>query len=278
MAAEGFAPAKINLTLHVTGQRPDGYHMLDSLVVFADIGDRLSIEPAEDLSLTVTGPMAAGVPSDGRNLVLKAAQFAGFAAGRIVLEKHLPAEAGIGGGSSDAAAMLRAVSQLTSAPVEAVASGAEALGADVPVCLAARATRMQNIGEQLSAVDELPVLHAVLVNPGLSVPTPAVFKALAQKENAAMPAELPDFKAASDMMPWLQTMRNDLEPAAISLHPGIGDVLHALAELPGARVVRMSGSGATCFALFAHRTQAEAAARRLGQKYPQWWVRPATLC
>jgi 4-diphosphocytidyl-2-C-methyl-D-erythritol kinase len=278
MAAEGFAPAKINLTLHVTGQRPDGYHMLDSLVVFADIGDRLSIEPAEDLSLTVTGPMAAGVPSDGRNLVLKAAQFAGFAAGRIVLEKHLPGEAGIGGGSSDAAAMLRAVSQLTGAPVEAVASGAEALGADVPVCLAARATRMQNIGEQLSAVDELPVLHAVLVNPGLSVPTPAVFKALAQKENAAMPAELPDFKAASDIMPWLQTMRNDLEPAAISLHPGIGDVLHALAELPGARVVRMSGSGATCFALFAHRTQAEAAARRLGQKYPQWWVRPATLC
>jgi 4-diphosphocytidyl-2-C-methyl-D-erythritol kinase len=278
MGVEGFAPAKINLTLHVTGQRPDGYHMLDSLVVFADIGDRLSIEPAEDLSLTVTGPMAAGVPSDGRNLVLKAAQFAGFSAGRVVLEKHLPAEAGIGGGSSDAAAMLRAVSQLTGAPVEAVASGAEALGADIPVCLAACATRMKNIGEQLSAVADLPVLHAVLVNPGLSVPTPAVFNALAQKENAAMPAEIPRFEAASDMMLWLQVMRNDLQPAALSLHPGIGTVLKALAELPGAGVVRMSGSGATCFALFAHRAQAEAAARRLEQKYPQWWVRPASLC
>ncbi|WP_083096076.1 4-(cytidine 5'-diphospho)-2-C-methyl-D-erythritol kinase [Pseudophaeobacter leonis] len=275
MGVEGFAPAKINLTLHVTGQRPDGYHMLDSLVVFADIGDRLRIEPAEDLSLTVTGPMAEGVPSDGRNLVLKAAQFAGFATGRVVLEKNLPAEAGIGGGSSDAAAMLRAVSQLTGAPVVA---GAEALGADIPVCLAARATRMQNIGEQLSGVPELPVLHAILVNPGLSVPTPAVFKALAQKDNAAMPAEIPRFETASDMMLWLQAMRNDLEPAALSLHPGIGTVLEALAELPGASVVRMSGSGATCFALFAHGAEAEEAALRLEQKYPDWWVRPATLC
>ncbi len=274
MRVEAFAPAKINLTLHVTGQRPDGYHELDSLVVFADIGDRLSIETAEDLSLTVTGPMAAGVPSDGRNLVLKAAQFAGFSAGRIVLEKNLPAQAGIGGGSSDAAAMLRAVSQLTGAPV---ASGVEALGADIPVCLAARATRMQNIGEQLSAVSDLPVLHAVLVNPGICVPTPAVFKALVKKGNAAMPAELPDFKAASDMMPWLQTMRNDLEPAAISLYSGIGDVLQALAELPGARVVRMSGSGATCFALFTGQAEAEDAALRLTQKYPDWWVQPATL-
>ncbi len=278
MGVEAFAPAKINLTLHVTGQRPDGYHLLDSLVVFADIGDRLSIEPAEDLSLTVTGPMAAGVPNDGRNLVLKAAQFAGFAAGRVVLEKNLPAEAGIGGGSSDAAAMLRAVSQLTGAPVAVVAAGAEALGADIPVCLAARATRMQNIGEQLSDIAELPVLHAVLVNPGLSVPTPAVFKALVKKENAAMPAEIPRFETASDMMLWLQVMRNDLEPAALSLHPGIGTVLEALAELPGASLVRMSGSGATCFALFARRAEAEAAALRLGQKYPDWWVRPATLC
>lgn len=275
MRVEAFAPAKINLTLHVTGQRPDGYHMLDSLVVFADVGDRLSVETADDLSLSVTGPMAKGVPSDGRNLVLKAAQIAGFSAGRIELEKNLPAEAGIGGGSSDAAAMLRAVSQLSGRPV---ASGGEALGADIPVCIVARATRMQNIGEQLSAIAELPVLHAVLVNPGISVPTPAVFRALVQKNNAAMPAEFPQFKTASDLMLWLQTMRNDLEAAAVSLHPGICDVLQALAELPGAGVVRMSGSGATCFALFAQRVEAEDAALRLGLKSPDWWVRPATLC
>jgi 4-diphosphocytidyl-2-C-methyl-D-erythritol kinase len=275
MRVEAFAPAKINLTLHVTGQRPDGYHMLDSLVVFADVGDRLSVETADDLSLSVTGPMAKGVPSDGRNLVLKAAQIAGFSAGRIVLEKNLPAEAGIGGGSSDAAAMLRAVSQLTGRPV---ASGGEALGADIPVCIAACATRMQNIGEQLSAIADLPVLHAVLVNPGISVPTPAVFRALVQKNNAAMPAEFPQFKTAGDLMLWLQTMRNDLEAAAVSLHPGICDVLQALAELPGAGVVRMSGSGATCFALFAQRVEAEDAALRLGQRSPDWWVRPATLC
>tara|TARA_R110002110_G_scaffold6407_49_gene32046 strand:+ start:1008 stop:1817 length:810 start_codon:yes stop_codon:yes gene_type:complete len=254
-----FAAAKINLTLHVTGQRGDGYHHLDSLVVFADAGDHLYLEPAAELSLEVTGPFATGVPTDGGNLVWRAAQLAGWA-GHIRLEKNLPHGAGIGSGSADAAALLRHFG---------AAENAADLGADVPVCLLGQAQRMQGIGEILTPIHHLPPIFSVLANPGVPVATPAVFRNLRSKTNPAMPAHLPDFKTASGFLDWLMTQRNDLEIPARRVAPVVGDVLAALKTL--SPHVRMSGSGATCFALFEDRARAEQALTRLRSAQPDWW-------
>ena len=267
MTSEGFAPAKINLSLHVTGQRPDGYHLLDSLVAFADIGDRLWIEPADEMSVSVTGPFAVGVPEDRRNLVWRAAELAGGVA-RITVEKNLPHGAGIGGGSSDAAAVLRHFG---------VTDGAGRLGADVPVCLRPVAQRMHGIGELLSDVPPLPPLHAVLVNPGLHLPTPTVFARLDTRQNAPMPDEIRSFRDARDCALWLSEQRNDLETPALSVAPEIGEVLKALSASPEALLARMSGSGATCFGLFATATQAQSAAATLASTHPRWWVQPCQI-
>ena len=255
------APAKVNLTLHVTGRRPDGYHLLDSLVVFADVGDVLEVAHGD--GLTVTGPFAAGVPTDGRNLIVRALALAGSRRA-VALEKDLPHPAGIGGGSSDAAALLRL---LKSEPgTEALLS----LGADLPVCMGARAARMSGIGEVLAPVD-LPALHGVLVHPGVPVPTGAVFGALDRRDGSGM-GDLPAWRDAADLTRWLATMRNDLEPPARAIAPVIGDVLDALRRA-GAGVARMSGSGATCFGLWPTRTGAEDAAARIAREAPGWWVR-----
>ena len=270
-AVEARAPAKINLTLHVTGRRPDGYHLLDSLVVFADLGDVLRVAPAETASLRVTGPMADGVPTGPENLVRRAAELMGVAA-EIELEKHLPAAAGIGGGSSDAAATLRALAELTGRPPPAEVAR---LGADVPVCLAARPARMRGIGERVSPVSGLPDLAAVLVNPGAAVPTPEVFARLERRENPPMPDPLPRWETAAELVRWLAAQRNDLEAAARAVAPEIGTALAALAAMPGCGLARMSGSGATCFGLFADRAAAGAAAAALAR--PGWWVRAVTL-
>ena len=271
MTVEAFAPAKINLTLHVTGQRADGYHLLDSLVVFADCGDWLTLAPADDLTLTVTGPRAEGVPTDGRNLVLKAAALFGPGRGAaITLDKHLPAAAGIGGGSSDAAAALRGLAQLWDMALpepQAVLS----LGADVPVCLAPRSLRMRGVGEEITEGPRLPAMGLVLVNPGVEVPTPAVFKALTRKDNPAMPHP-PGWASAATMAHWLKTQRNDLEAPAMVLAPVIGTVLKAIGASPGCHMSRMSGSGATCFGLFDTRAEAEVAAAALRAENLGWWV------
>lgn len=274
MATKAFAPAKINLTLHVTGRRDDGYHLLDSLVAFADIGDHITIEPAGMTDLIVTGPMARGVPVDDSNLVLRAAALAKAPPLAITLEKHLPAAAGIGGGSSDAAAVLRAIADLTGTPVP---EDALRLGADVPVCLRATATRMSGIGETLTPAPPLPELWAVLANPRVAVPTPKVFAALRQRINPAMPATIPAFADARSLVKWLKTQRNDLEAAAISLSPVIGDVLGALQTLPGSLMARMSGSGATCFALFDTEEAAQDAAELLAMTRSDWWSAAARL-
>lgn len=270
-AIEAFAPAKINLTLHVTGRRLDGYHLLDSLVAFADIGDRVIVRRAPDLSLRVTGPMAAGVPADGRNLVLKAARLAGVGDAAIVLDKHLPAASGIGGGSSDAAATLRALGQSHGAS----AADPLALGADVPVCLAARTARMRGIGEAVTPVPGIPPLPCVLVNPGVSLSTPQVFAALDRTDGAAMP-RIPGFADAPACIRWLAGQRNDLEAPARRLAPAIGETLAALRQ-GGAALARMSGSGATCFGLFAERGAADRAAAAIAPARPGWWVRTAWL-
>ena len=268
----GFAPAKVNLALHVVGQRDDGLHLLDSLVAFADIGDRLNAAAAEASSLRVTGPMAAGVPTGDSNLILKAAAWMGIPAA-FTLDKCLPAAAGIGGGSSDAAAALRLLSGLSGKPVP---PGAEALGADVPVCLLARAARMQGIGEAVAPV-ALPPLPCILANPRAAVPTGPVFAALARKDNPGLPAAVPAFADVADAAAWLARQRNDLEPPARRLEPVIDVVLKTLAALPGALLTRMSGSGATCFALFATQPEAVAAAHTLRRAHPGWWVADTLL-
>jgi 4-diphosphocytidyl-2-C-methyl-D-erythritol kinase len=270
---EALAPAKINLTLHVTGRRDDGYHLLDSLVVFADFGDRITLRSAMVSHLTVTGPMAAGVPVDASNLVLKAAALIGVAAG-ITLEKHLPAAAGIGGGSSDAAATLRALAEMAGL---AVPRDVLALGADVPVCLMGGAARMRGIGEDVTPLSGVPSLYAVLVNPGVPVATPAVFAGLTTHDNPAMPEVLPNWSGSSDFITWLAQQRNDLQAPATAAEPVIAQVLETLLDTPGCQLARMSGSGATCFGLYDSAESASAAAGRLAQDRPGWWAMATRL-
>ena len=271
------APSKVNLYLHVTGRRADGYHLLDSLVVFAAAADRLRVEPADTLSLTLEGPFAAGLASEGDNLVLRAARALAEATGtrpaaRLVLEKNLPIASGIGGGSADAAATLRLLARFwnVTLPLAQLHAIATRLGADVPVCLESRPLRMRGIGEILSPAPTLPPCGLVLVNPGLAVPTQAVFRArdAAFSPDATLPASWPD---ASSMAADLGRFGNDLEAPARMLCPAIGAVLAAIAATPGCRLARMSGSGATCFGLFDDAAQAQSAAILIGKAEPAWW-------
>ncbi|MGR3814081.1 MAG: 4-(cytidine 5'-diphospho)-2-C-methyl-D-erythritol kinase [Cognatishimia activa] len=268
-----FAPAKINLTLHVTGRREDGYHLLDSLVAFADIGDEIEARAASEMSLSVSGPMSEGVPSDSRNLMLKAAKLfdpSGKAA--LYLTKHLPAASGIGGGSSDAAATLRALAELWDLPLPQT-EDVLPLGADLPVCLYPTSQRMSGIGEKLERLPALPPCDILLVNPGVEVATPGIFKALTSRDNAPMTDVLPNWRSAEDLAAWLHTQRNDLEPPACGLAPEISDALSAL-EATNPLIARMSGSGATCFALFpAGSAEADTACGAIQQAHPNWWVK-----
>jgi len=267
-----FAPAKINLSLHVTGQRYDGYHMLDSLVAFVDVGDQITAGVADKTRLTVTGPFAQGVPLGDSNLVVKAATACGFPM-ELSLDKHLPPSSGIGGGSADAAATIRAAMRLGGPQM--TSDHALLLGADVPVCLASKSTRMQGIGDVLTPV-KLPSLHLVLVNPGVEVSTPAVFAQLARKDNDPMPKELPHWPDSLAFTDWLGTQRNDLQNPAVKLAPEVAAVLVALALSPEVLLTRMSGSGATCFAIYPDRFKAEAAAAQIAQSNPWWWVKAAS--
>jgi 4-diphosphocytidyl-2-C-methyl-D-erythritol kinase len=269
MTTKVFAPAKVNLTLHITGQRDDGYHLLDSLVVFVDVGDELRVSEAAQMSLYVSGPYAQGVPDDASNLVWRAAELCGLRAD-ITLEKHLPNAAGIGGGSADAAAVVRAARSFGHEPKGDVAT----LGADVPVCMSSAPQRMSGIGEVLAPSPKLPQLWMVLVNPMKDVPTPAVFQALKQKVNPAMEATLPGWKDAQGFCEWLAEQRNDLEAPAVEAEPIIGAVLGLF---PDALLARMSGSGATCFGLYADAQSSAAAAARIRQTHPEWWVADAKV-
>ncbi|SHI96292.1 4-diphosphocytidyl-2-C-methyl-D-erythritol kinase [Shimia gijangensis] len=272
MTVEAFAPAKINLTLHVTDQRSDGYHLLDSLVTFVDVGDAVTVEKAEKSTLTVTGPMAAGVPTDSRNLVLRAAEMLGVPA-KITLNKHLPAAAGIGGGSSDAAAALRALTTLYNLALPSV-SDLLSLGADVPVCVPATLARMTGIGEQVAPVVNEPVWPMILINPRVSVPTGPVFQALPSKNNPPMPEDFPDWKDWDTAAAWLTTQRNDLEAPAIGAQPSIGQVLTELHDSKGCALARMSGSGATCFGIYFDDDIRDRALKKLRGDFPNWWIMP----
>ena len=266
------APAKLNLFLHVLGRRADGYHLLDSLAVFGAAADRLHAAPADTLTLSVTGPHRADLADEADNLVLRAAralaEAAGITAGAaLTLEKHLPVASGIGGGSADAAAALRLLARLWNlhpAPADLAAIAAR-LGADVPVCLTTTPSRMGGVGEVLTAPPMLPRFGLALVNPGLPVATAAVFRA--RQGPFSDPAPLPDaFPDAATLAGFLAAhTRNDLEPPARALCLAIGAVLAALAATPGCLLARMSGSGATCFGLFA---SPEAA---IAPTNPGWW-------
>jgi 4-diphosphocytidyl-2-C-methyl-D-erythritol kinase len=284
------APAKINLTLRVVGRRADGYHELESLVVFAGVGDTLTFAPARALALKVDGPTAASSGSIDDNLVLKAARalaerVEGLKLGRFTLVKRLPVAAGIGGGSSDAAAALRLIARANRIALDdpRLMEAARVSGADVPVCLVPRARVMRGIGEILSEPLALPKLPAVLVNPRVAVPTKDVFAALrAQLEARGKAPSGIDLEArrrwkTGDLIETLAGEPNDLEAPAIAIAPAIAQVLADLRALRGCRLARMSGSGATCFGLFGTAPAAAAAARALRAKQPDWWIRATKL-
>jgi len=270
-----FAPAKVNLALHVTGRRADGFHLLDSLVAFADIGDLLEVWRAAETSLDVQGPEAHGVPGGPENLVLRAAAMTGALPLGIRLDKRLPAEGGLGGGSADAAATLRAIAALGGPLPEP--QTASKLGADVPMCLASRPSRARGVGERLAPVDALPPCPAVLVNPRVPVSTPAAFRALERRENPGLPGTLPAWAGPAELAGWLATQRNDLEAPARTLAPGIDAVLAGIAATRGCQLARMSGSGATCFGLYVADREARDAARTLAAMHPGWWVQSTRL-
>lgn len=267
------APAKLNLCLHVTGRRADGYHLLDSLVVFADVADRVSAAPGRGLTLAVTGPEAADLAAEPDNLVLRAARSMGVTEAALVLEKHLPLASGIGGGSADAAATLRALARLTGHGLPSAEEVLQ-LGADVPVCLAGRPARMTGIGETLAPLPPLPPLWCVLVNPRVAVPTPQVFSALTSRDNPPLP-DLPPaaLVSAKAFAAWLAAdTRNDLVAPAHKVAPILAAVQSALAAAPDCLFARMSGSGGTHFGLYATEAAAKAAGSALSAAHPGWWV------
>lgn len=281
------APAKLNLYLHVTGRRTDGYNVLDSLVAFAGVYDTVRMTPGDDLSLVIEGPYGQGLATDSDNLVVRAAirlrEAAGIETGaHMVLEKNLPPASGIGGGSADCAAALVGLARLWSVEAEAVnlAQLGLLLGADVPVCLFGRAAFLGGIGEEITSAPTLPTAWLVLVNPGVGLSTPVVFEArrAAQGDEWSQPGRFEDSPAnAAELADHLRTRGNDLTDAAIGLQPVIGDVLQALEDAHGVLLARMSGSGATCFGLFSDSNSAGCAASELGRDHPQWWVRATPL-
>jgi 4-diphosphocytidyl-2-C-methyl-D-erythritol kinase len=277
------APAKVNLTLHVTGQRDDGYHLLDSLVVFAGVADQLTATIAPDLRIAVTGPFSTGVPTDHSNLMMRAAEVLRSARGvekgaALTLEKHLPHAAGIGSGSSDAAATLAMLAELWGvAPLSAMTPEVVELGADVPVCVSApRPLRMSGIGDVLSPVADLPQCALVLVRPPVDVPTGPVFQGLATKQGTPM-THLPQGLDYDGFVRWLLVQRNDLQAPAEAIAPQITEAIAKLKSLPAVSVAGMSGSGATCFGVVKDMATARHVARIVQVAKMDWWVAPAEI-
>jgi 4-diphosphocytidyl-2-C-methyl-D-erythritol kinase len=281
------APAKVNLTLRVLGRRADGFHEIESLVAFAGVGDRLSFAPGGELALTVRGPSAAAAGATADNLVLKAARALAdrvptVGAGSFDLEKRLPVAAGLGGGSADAAAALRLLARANKLAADdpLLYAAARATGADVPVCLDPRTRLMRGIGEILSSPLKLPPLQGVLVNPGVALPTKAVFARWKPPAAPVVPADLTVLTAMTrrdQLVRFLLSQKNDLEAPAIALAPAVADVLLALQSQPQCELARMSGSGSTCFAIFRSAADAIKAAEAVHAAHPGWWVRATAL-
>ncbi len=270
MTTKQIARAKINLCLHVVGQRGDGYHLLDSIVGFAEFGDVLTFDLADTTTLTIDGPFADGLSGSDDNLIVQAARcFSGRQGATIHLEKNLPVSSGIGGGSADAAAALQGLSALWNEPMPDAATQLK-LGADVPVCVQGGMVRMRGIGEVISPLSGINPLSLVLVNPNVSVSTPTIFKALSSKENP------PIVDQSNDPWSWISDQRNDLQAAAIVVEPVIATALDQIART-GPMLARMSGSGATCFGVYQTDQAAAAAALEISKAYPEWWVQTTRL-
>lgn len=281
------ARAKINLTLHIRGRFENGYHDLESLVAFADVGDDVTLVAAHALSLTISGPESFGLSSSSDNHILKAAEalrtfIPQLHVGHFHLVKRLPVASGIGGGSADAAAALRLLAKLNALKLDdpRVVEAAKMTGADVPVCLFSDARMMRGIGDALDDAHHMPSLFAVLVNPRIITSTPDVFKAIGLNAGEQRAASFHDawrgFRVPTDALDYLARHGNDMEKAALGLVPQIADVKAEL-QKSGASLVRMSGSGATVFALYADCRAAARAAKALSAKHPQWWVRPTRI-
>ncbi len=275
------ASAKINLTLRVIGRRADGYHELESLVVFADFGDILRLQTSQD-RLEITGPFANNTGAAADNLVFKAVaairgRIPDVKAGHFLLEKNVPVAAGLGGGSADAAAALRLIARTNGLAIDdpRLFLAARAVGADVPVCLDPRPRIMRGIGELLSDPLDLPSLPAVLVNPGVPLATRDVFGKFAGGQRGSDIVNVP--RAIDGLIEFLERHGNDLTAAATACEPVIAEVLAALGALPGVKLARMSGSGPTCFAIFGSRGEATVASQRLAKEHKNWWVQPTTL-
>ncbi len=276
------APAKINLFLHIGDKRPDGYHALQSLVAFTEVGDELALSPDGDLRLMISGPFAQGLSAGEDNLIIKAGRAlqagSGLSRGAyLALKKNLPVASGIGGGSADCAAALRGLSRLwqlhlTQDDLRAIGAG---LGSDVPVCVSSQPQWMEGRGEILTPLPPLPRLPVVLVNPGVPVPTGKIFAALKQRRGTALPLP-PGFAGSSDVVAYLTDTANDLEAPAIAVAPVISETL-ALIARQGALLSRMSGSGATCFGLFDSDEHAAQAAKSIAALQPKWWCVATTL-
>lgn len=284
-----FAPAKVNLFLHVGGPDAEGYHPISSLMVFADVGDQIAIQPSDAPAFETSGPFGGAIPTDGDNLVVRAARAFHARLGgptppyRLILDKRLPIAAGLGGGSSDAGAALRLLRDVLAPDLadDDLEPLAASLGADGAACLRATALVAEGRGEILSPAPALPELNAVLVNPGVPSPTGAVYRAYdaaVHPDGAARPLLPSDLESAEEVAAWLAVAtRNDLEAPAVALEPRVGEVLDVLREEPESLLVRMSGSGATCFALCAGDIEAETLAERLEVMRPDWWVRRCRL-
>jgi 4-diphosphocytidyl-2-C-methyl-D-erythritol kinase len=281
---ETFAPAKINLFLHVGKKRDDGFHELESLVVFARAGDTLTFAPSDALTLSLDGPFAADLDTGSDNLVLRAAQALAAHSGRravgaIHLTKNLPVASGIGGGSADAAAALRGLARLWGLDVSwsELRIIAATLGSDVPVCVESRAAWMEGRGERVTPARPLPDMATVLVNPGVSVATSEVFRTLSRRRGTGQVDRNSRIQTRSDVIALLKATSNDLEAPARSFAPAIDDVLEELARMPGVEFGRMSGSGATCFAIFEEDASAGMAATALSHSHPHWWVQATQI-
>ena len=275
------APAKINLYLHVTGKRPDGYHLLDSLFAFAQDGDVVTAEHADGLSLEIIGAPDLSAGED--NIVIKAARKLAAALGiepnaHLILEKNLPIASGIGGGSTDAAAALKALQVLwkKTLPDEKLYALALELGADVPSCLAGKAVQVSGVGEVLTPAPEIPALPVVLVNPNKPVSTPAVFKTRKPVFSEPMPLTQ-NCADAAEFIGELKKRHNDLQDAACALEPAVAEVLHVLENQPLCLFSAMSGSGGTCFGLFRTPENAANAAEDIAATHPNWWVKQTAL-
>ena len=282
------APAKINLTLHIVGRRADGWHELESLVVFTRSGDTLALEPGGALALAVAGPTAGAAGATGDNLVLRAARALAarvpdLQVGAFTLTKRLPVAAGIGGGSSDAAAALRLLARANGIALDdpRVVEAAAVTGADIPVCLAAKARMMRGVGDRLGPLLDLPPLPALVVNPGVPLETKSVFARMGLEPGWSSTASAhPAFsggESADAMFAVLRRGRNDMEDAACVMAPIVSDVLAVLGAARGCRLARMSGSGATCFGLFTDCRAVARARQAIAEVHPGWWAKPAML-